>query len=172
MNMITVYRILSYIALVLAGLLALAIIPTFFVALANPALLLSVFMLVGVVLYSFSSFSFLINGIDAQQPVAPRRKDFIKVNAYVTLVFSFMNLAQAITIMSNPGMLSDLLSRASEVSGQAADAKMLGLMKQVLRGLIWFLLLYGLLLLVHVQMSFRLLKQYAHLFGGGKAPQE
>ncbi|MFN4286445.1 MAG: hypothetical protein ACK4E8_10830 [Lacibacter sp.] len=163
----TVYRILSYIAIVLAGLLALVILPTFFVALANPALLLSVFMLVGVVLYSFSSFAFLLNGIDGQQPQPARRKDFIKVNAYVTLVFSFLNLAQAITIISNPGMLTELLNRATEVSGQAAEAKMLGLMKQLLRGLIWFLLLYGLLLLVHVQITFRLLKQYAHLFDGG-----
>lgn len=160
---------MSYVGLVLAALLALAVLPTFFIALANPSLLLSVFMLVGVVLYSFSSFAFLINGIDANRQLALRRKDFIKVNAYVTLVFAFLNLAQAITIISNPGLLAELLSRASEVSGQVADAKMLGLMKQVLRGLIWFLLLYGLLLLAHVQITFRLLKQYAHLFSDTSA---
>ena len=40
-----------------------------------------------------------------------------------------------------------------------------GMILKVMKAVIWFLLFYAIILLIHIQITFRLLKQYAHLFG-------
>lgn len=69
------------------------------IALSNPALLLSLFVIVAVVIYSFSSFIFLVKGIDQQRVLKSGLQDLIKVNAYVAIIFVGMNIFQSVSII-------------------------------------------------------------------------
>lgn len=167
MKSIVLYRIFSYFLIAIAALLGIASLFALLVALSNPALLISVFVIVAVVIYSFSSFFFMLNGIDGKQQLKPKMKDLINVNAYVALVFVMMNLFQSVSVISNPGILNDAMKQVAEFQN-AKSPLPAGLILNVMKGVIWFLLFYALILGAHISMTFRLLKQYAHLFGEKK----
>ncbi len=164
------YRILSYILLVIGAVLGLATLLSLLAALANPALLLNVFIAAAVVMYSFSSFLFLVNGIDGQRQQKKSLKDFIRVNAFVTLFFCLMSIFQSVTVIANPAVLHDAVSKLSLMP----NAKMLpaGFMLKIIKGVLWFMLVYSFVLLTHIQLSFHFLKKYNYLFNNnGKTPQ-
>jgi hypothetical protein len=170
MKTLTIYRICSYILIVVGLFIGLAVVLALFIALANPALLLNVFVAAAVVMYSFSSFLFLINGIDGGKKQKSGLKDFIRVNAFVAVVFSIMNIFQAATIIMNPAILNEALSKMSNLA-TAKQTLPIGVMLNVMKGVIWFFLFYSVVLLVHIQFSFRYLKQYALLFSNNKLPE-
>jgi hypothetical protein len=165
-NKMVFYRILSYILIIIAAVLGIAALFALLIALSNPVLLLSVFMLVAVVIYSFSSFLFLVNGIDGNINQKPKLKDFIKVNAYVAIVFSFLNIFQSVTLIMNPAVLNEAISQFSSMQSSKSSLPA-GLMLKVMKAAVWFLLFYSIALAIHIQITFRLLKQYNHLFGNG-----
>ena len=70
----TIYRIFSYFLLVIAAILGIAALFALLFALSNPALLLSVFVIVAVVIYSIASFLFLLNGIDGKRQLIDRQR--------------------------------------------------------------------------------------------------
>lgn len=163
MNIKLIYRIFSYILLIVAAFIGIGVLAGFFIALANPALLLNIFIAAAVVLYSISSFLFLINGIDGKKQLKPGMKDFIRVNGFVALFFCIMNLFQSITVIMNPAVLNEAVTQLPQMTtGQQLPKEMIF---KVLKATMWFLLFYSILLFVHIQISFRFLKQYAHLFG-------
>ncbi|MFT3843758.1 MAG: hypothetical protein QM725_01800 [Lacibacter sp.] len=163
MKGLLIYRIASFIIVIVAAFLGFASLFALLMALGNPALLLSVFVIVAVVIYSFTSFIFLIKGIDGRNQLQPKLKDWIKVNAYVAIVFVFMNIFQSITIISNPVILNEALKQISAVQKTAAPVSM-DVMIKIVKAVIWFLLVYAIILGMHISATFRLLKQYAHLF--------
>jgi len=167
MSKIILYRIFSYFLIAIASLLGIASLFALLIALSNPALLISVFVIIAVVLYSFSSFFFLLNGIEGKQQLKPKTKNLINVNAYVALVFVMMNIFQSVSVISNPGILNDAMKQVAEFQN-AKSPLPAGLILKVMKGVIWFLLFYALILGAHISMTFRLMKQYAHLFGEKK----
>ena len=161
--MLTAYRILSYLLILVASFIGLGVVMLLTAAFANPALLLSVFIASGVVLYSFSSFQFLNKGIIRNQKMKPGKKDFIKVNAYVALFFGVMNLFQSVTLIAEPKVINQILDQLSTGFQQQMPmnaAQLHGLVK----GVLYFLMIYATLLIVHIQLTFRLLKRYAGVF--------
>lgn len=163
MKLLSIYRIISYLLVIIAGILGFAVLFALLLALANPALLLSVFIAVAVVLYTFSSFVFLIKGVDGKQKLRSRMKDFIKVNAYVSIVFAVMNIIQAVSVILTPTILNDAMSQIASMQ-QSPTPLPAGTVLKVVKGMIWFLLVYGILLSVHIQITFRLMKQHASVF--------
>jgi membrane protease YdiL (CAAX protease family) len=160
---ITLYRIFSYFLLIIAAFLGIGLLAVLFIALANPAMLLNVFVAAAVVMYSISSFLFLINGIDGKKQLKPGLKDFIRVNAFVALFFCVMNIFQSVTVIMNPSILGEAINQMPQLTtGQQLPKDTI---LKVLRGSMWFLLFYSLILMAHIQICFRLLKQYSHLFG-------
>ncbi len=168
MKSLVLYRIFSYFLIAIGALLGVASLFALLVALSNPVLLISVFVIVAVVIYSFSSFFFLLNGIDGKQQLKPKTKDLINVNAYVALVFVMMNILQFVSVISNPGILNDAMKQVAEFQNAKSPLPS-GLILKVMKGFIWFFLIYSLILGAHISMTFRLMKQYAHLFGARKA---
>ena len=161
--MLKAYRIISYLLIIVAFFLGLGVLMLLLGAFSNPAILFSVFIAAGVVMYSFSSFQFLNKGIRAGQKMKPGRKDFIKVNAYVALFFGVMNIVQTITIMMEPTVLKQIIT---QVAAMPESGKMFSQdqLYGIMQTLIWFLLIYAVALVVHIQFSFRLLKIYASVF--------
>jgi len=161
--MLTVYRAISYLLLMVACFLTLSILLSLGVALANPPLLLPVFLLCGVVLYSFSSFQFLNKGIRAGQKMKVGRKDFIKVNAFVSLFFGVMIIVQVVTFIANPELLKEMMNQLATIpeAGMTISKEQ---MYVVMQSVLWFLLIYAIALVVHIQFTFRLLKTHASVF--------
>lgn len=167
MSSIIFYRIFSYFLLVMAAIFGIAALFALLIALSNPALLLSVFVIVAVVIYSIASFLFLLNGIDGKRQLQPKLRDWIKVNAYVALVFVMMNIFQSIAVLQNPAILSDAVKQVTDMQ-QSKSPVSAALMLRIMKAVVWFMLFYAVILGVHISFTFRYLKQYAHLFGEKK----
>lgn len=161
--MLTAYRILSYLLILVASFIGLGTLMLLTGAFTNPALLLSVFVAAGVVLYSFSSFQFFNKGIRRGEKMKASHKDFIKVNAYVALFFGVMNLFQSVTLIAEPKVIQQLLDQVTTGFQQPIPLKKEELY-MLIRGVLYFLLIYALVLIVHIQLTFRLIKQYAIVF--------
>ena len=159
---LTIYRILSYLLLFVALISSFNLLASLIIALANPSILLQVFLSATIVLYSFSSFAFLKRGIDGGNKLKNGLKDFIKVNGYVAAVLSLLMIIAGAAAILSP----ELLKKASEMmpampgNNEISKSDFSSLLKR----LVWFMLIYGIILLIHIQITFRLLKQYAHLF--------
>ena len=95
---LTVFRILTFILLPIAslfGVMDLMILPS---ALANPAILLIVFVLAAFVIYTFTSLRFLTKGIDIGRPCKPSLRDWIRVNAFASSFMGIMFLMNALSV--------------------------------------------------------------------------
>lgn len=158
------YRILSYVLLVVAAIFGIAALFALLIALSNPALLLSVFVIVAVVIYSIASFLFLINGINGNRQLQPKLRDWIKVNAYVALVFVMMNIFQSVAVLQNPAVLSEAVKQVSDMQ-QSKSPLSADFMLRIMKAVVWILFFYAIILGIHISFTFRYLKQYAHLFG-------
>lgn len=164
MKSLLLYRILSYFLLIIAAIFAIAALFALLIALSNPALLLSVFVIVAVVIYSIASFLFLINGINGNRQLQPKLRDWIKVNAYVALVFVIMNIFQSIAVLQNPAILSEAVKQVLDMQKSTSPLSA-DFMFRIMKAVVWFFLFYAILLGIHISITFRYLKQYAHLFG-------
>lgn len=163
MKSLTIYRILSYFLIIIAALLGFACLFAILFALSNPALLISVFVIAAVVIYSFTSFIFLVKGIDSNRQLKSKLQDFIKVNAYVAIVFVGMNIFQSVSIISNPVILNDAISQVTALQNGKSPLSA-AFMVKMMKAVVWFMLFYSVTLGLHISITFRLLKQYVHLF--------
>lgn len=160
----TFYKITTYILLPVAALFALFILMLLFIALANPPMLLPLFVVACVVIYVFTSFKFLNKGIIRNNECKPGLKDWIKVNGYVSIVFATLMLIQTIAAVQQPELMSKALDETMAMQPANQQISKAMLMKMV-TGIMYFFGVISILLLVHIFSTFRLLKQYRHLFG-------
>jgi hypothetical protein len=174
MNTIAVarlYKIASYVLLFFASFFSLMLLFILPFAFAEPALLLGVFIIAGVVLYSFSSFRFMKKGLGEGHVFRNRYKDFIKVNAFVVLFFVLQSFVGITDILLKKELLNQLidtiLSQNSESFSQLTPAQLKELKKELLASfqiVVWVFLIYAVILTAHVIYTFRLLKKNNHLF--------
>jgi hypothetical protein len=165
-GLLTFYRIISFILLPIAGILGFFGLFALISALANPAFLLGVFMLACIVIYTFTSFSFLSKGITRQLPCKPSLRDWIRVNAFVSLAFAVLSLSQGFTYLGNAAMQKQVLdmgmSMAAQSSAQASFSRQY--LSQIMNGTIYFMIFLATVLFIHIFITFRLLRQYKYLF--------
>jgi len=171
-NLLVYYRVVSYVLIGIAVLFSFFDLFFLLMALAQPSVFLVVFVVTSVIIYSFASFSFLIRGIQNGRQSKPSAKDWIKVNAYVSIAFGALSLVQGIAFLSDPGNMAMVIKQMYQMQGQM---KMAGVSDQDIRatikGMLYIYMGYSLLLLSHVYITLRYVKEYAHLFGE-KKPQE
>ena len=94
-------------------------------------------------------------------------KDFIKVNAYVALFFASMSVFQSLTILMDPTVLKDAISQLSAIQKQDKGMSQYDL-SSLMQQMIWVILFYGVALVTHVLISFKLLKTYSGIFSIAK----
>lgn len=158
-----IYRVFGFLLMPVALLFSICVLILISAAFANPAILLPLFLIVCIVIYSFVSLNFLIKGIDGQKPLKKSSKDLLKVNAFVSIVFALLMISQCIVLILHPEMVTDLLKQAKQnaVTGvQVSDAAILN----YLHITSYFFLVYAIVLAVHILFSFQYLKQYNYLF--------
>ncbi|MFY7652939.1 MAG: hypothetical protein ACOVQE_09555 [Chitinophagaceae bacterium] len=159
-----IYTVLSYLLLpfvILFGIADLLMLPMAFV---NIKALLPVFLLACLVMYFFFSFYFLQKGIHGKQTLKPSLKDYIKVNAFVTLVFCVFNGIQLIQVLMMPTVKALVIEQALQMSAKGMAPYSKEFVLKIFNISMVSIAIFFSLMLVHVIVSFRFLKQYRHLF--------
>lgn len=160
----SLYRIVSYFLLIISAFLGLLALLFLLASINNSAFLLIAFVITSVVIYSISSFLFLINGIDGKQNLKIRLKDLIKVNAFVSIFFVVNIFVRLLPLVVDPSQFSVVATEMTKsqyplfIPSQDYNLRLIKL-------LVYFFLLYSLVLGYHILKTLQHLKQFAHLFG-------
>lgn len=174
-KLLPVYRILSYVLLAIAGFLALIDLILLLVSFANPSGFFGVFIISSVIIYTFTSFSFLREGIQKGRAVKASLRDWIRVNAFVGIFFGVTTAANCIMVLAEPKLIADIYKQMVKMQPSSASA---GITQEglthTLTGMLVVFAIYCVLLLAHITITFFLLKQYRYLFGatGSQPPRQ
>ena len=159
------YTILSYVLIPIALFFGFLDVLILFSSLANPSVLIMVFILACLVIYTFASYKFLKAGIEREivQPI--KLKDWIKVNAYVSFFLCSLFFVNSISVLISSNVvllkfIDEFLQQQPNMPKEITNALVLSL----LRGVSVFLLITGIIGIVHVRTTLRLIKQNDHLF--------
>ena len=159
------YRIINIIILPVSAFIALQVLMSIFVALANPAMLLGIFVLACVPLYAFTANYFYNKSIKKGEYCKPSLKDWIKVNAIVSLIFcalAIFGCLGLLMLLDNEKRLNELLQQMpSSPTGPLSMEEF----KKLLKFYVYFFLPFTILLVIHIIITFRLLRKYKHMFG-------
>jgi len=163
MKQLLPYRIITFILLPIAAVFGLFTLIMLLAALANPAILLGVFLFASMVIYVIASFIFLQKGIDKNQLCNHSLKDWIRVNAFVSIVYCVLMLLNSVTLLGSPKLLNDTIH---EMLSQQQNLMPLpeATYIRIIKGVFYFLAIYSAILLVHIILTFRVLKAYKHMF--------
>jgi hypothetical protein len=165
MKQLTIFRILTFILLPLAAIFGVIDLVMLAIALSNPSMLFPVFTMASFVIYTFVSLRFLTKGIDIEKPCNPSLRDWIRVNAFVSAFMGTMLLMNTITIFfMSDAMLRQTLEQILEKQVNVSPLLNLALFVKMMKMAAWFMLFISLILLSHIFINFRLLKQFKHLF--------
>ena len=159
------YRVLSFILIPIALLFAFIDVAFLVTAMANPSVLIFVFAIACLVIYTFASFKFLKSGIEKEVAQSSKLKDWIKVNAYVSFFLCSLFFINAISILISSDVvllkfIDEFLVQQPTMPKEITSALILSLLK----GVSVFLLFTGIVGLIHIRTSLRLVKQYEYLF--------
>ncbi len=165
MQKLTFFRILSFILIPIALLFLFMDFFALLMALSNPTVLFPVFLMAGMVIYIFTSAYFLLVGIDRKQVLNPSLKDWIKVNAYVTLFFGFQFMLIALSVFYlNQNDLKEMADKVMSAQPNMPKTMTSALFLTMLRGMAYFFFFLAFFLLIHITICFKLLKEHAGLF--------
>lgn len=168
MKGLKIYRILTFILLPFAAFLVLNIAGSLLVSLGNPLMLLSNFILACLPVYIFTSNYFLSFGVIKQKPCKPTLKDWIKVNAYVSIVFSVLMIMGSVAILlalSNKALQQELMGKVTAQQMPGLPSKMpVTEVLQLLKLSVYIMLPFSIILLVHLVFTFKIIKFYSTLF--------
>jgi hypothetical protein len=159
------YIVLSYILIPIALFFGFMDSVLLISALANPGVLILVFAMACIVIYSFTSFKFLKLGIEREQTQTTKLKDWIKVNAYVSLfMFSLIFLNAVSILISNDATLTSFIDEfLAQQSGLPPEFNSQFVLK-IMRTASYFLFVAGAVGILHIRMTLKLVKEYDYLF--------
>ncbi len=165
-GLLSFYRILSFILLPIAALIALFGFFALLAALSNPGFLLGVFMLAGIVIYVFTSYSFLSKGIIAGGRCKPSLRDWIRVNAFVSIAFAVLSFIQGLVFLSDKSFQKQAQDMGMSMAAHSTHNAPITAeyITQVMRGTIYVMFALAVLLLVHISLTFRLMRQHKEVF--------
>ncbi|TDH26161.1 hypothetical protein EXU57_11765 [Segetibacter sp. 3557_3] len=151
--MTIIYRIFGVILSIVAVMLALSIISAFWAILSSPLNMLSGFLMVSIVLYSWFSTRFHRQVLQRNKKVNSSLRDYIRVNGIVAMIFSIIIILEGLILMAKPELFTEAVSKM----GVPIPKVDLGILFGIVAA-------YGLILLVHINWTFLLMKKYASFF--------
>ena len=159
------YNVLSFILIPIALLFAFIDFAFLMTALGNPSVLIFVFAIACLVIYTFVSFSFLKRGIEREQHQPAKLKDWIKVNAFVSVFLCSLFCLNAFSVLSSSN--ATLLKYIDDyILQQPGFPKEItgNLILSMLKAVSILFLVTGAVGLMHIRITLRLVKQYDYLF--------
>ncbi|TAE17181.1 MAG: hypothetical protein EAY72_03140 [Bacteroidetes bacterium] len=160
--MLTLYRILSFLLVPVALFFGTLCCIVLVVALSQPALLLPLFIIACVCIYTYCSIRFVMVGIDQNRILGPKLGDWLRVNSYVSIVFALLNITQLFLVAKNPSVLEMQVEAMPAYSAGGTVDK--AFLVQLVKGCLYFLFAYSIVLLVHVFVTYAMMKKYAFVF--------
>ena len=165
MKQLTLFRILTFILVPVSAMFGFMDLALLASALANPAFLIFVFVLSSFVIYTFTSFQFLTKGIDPGKPCKPALREWIRVNAFVSSFMGILFLLNAVSVFfTNDITLKVYLAKVLETQANVPPMLNIELFVKVMKLAAWFMFFISIILLVHIFLNFRIMKQYRYLF--------
>lgn len=165
MKQLTIFRILTFILLPIAAMFGFLDVLLLVGALGNPAFLLIVFVLAAFVIYTFTSMQFLTKGIDTGRPLKQSLRDWIRVNAFVSSFMGIMFLMNALSMFfTNEVTLRQYLTQVLEAQVNVPPMLNIELFLRIMKLAAYFMFFLSIILLAHIFVNFRMMKQYRHLF--------
>lgn len=165
MKQLTIFRILTFILLPIAAMFGFMDLLFLFSALANPALFLMVFVLAAFVIYTFASLKFLTRSIDVEQPCKTSLRDWIRVNAFVSLFMGIMFFLNAVSIIfMGDTSLRQFVNQFRESQPNIPAMLTTDLFITIMKAVAYFMLFVGVVLVSHIMLNFKIMKQYGYLF--------
>lgn len=164
---LTIYRIFSFLLLPIAVLFSMGVLTLIRAAFANPLLFIPIFFAASIAIYTFASLNFLIRGIDGKKLLGRSSKDWLIVNALVSIIYALTAIAQRFFVAFYPEALKQYADNMKENAGSASTITSIQIW-QYLNGISYFLLVYGIVLLIHIILSFYNIKKYNYLFQDAK----
>jgi len=165
---LTIYRIFSFLLLPIAVLFSMGVLTVFRAAFANPLLFIPIFFSASIAIYTFASLNFLIRGIDGKKLLGRTSKDWLIVNALVSIIYALTAIAQRFLVAIYPEVLKQYADNMKENAGSESAITSAQIL-QYLNGVSYFLLIYGMVLFIHIIFSFYYIKKYNYLFKEAKS---
>ncbi|MBV9962363.1 MAG: hypothetical protein JO072_08955 [Parafilimonas sp.] len=158
---LTIYRIITFLLLPMAFLFAIAFMVLLRAAFANPPLFFSLFFAAAIAIYTFASLNFLIRGIDGKKLLGRSSKEWLIVNAIVSIIYAILAILQRFLIALDSSAVQQFASMIKK-NGQLniPEAQII----RFINGILYFVFAYGIVLFTHIILSFQYVKQYKYLF--------
>jgi hypothetical protein len=159
------YKVLTYILIPIALFFGFIDILFLMSALANPGALIFVFIIACLVIYTFVSFKFYKLGVQREQPLTKNLKDWIKVNAIVSIFLCSLFCLDAISVLgsSNATLLKYIDEYLLQQPGFPKEVSA-NFVLSILKIASVILLITGAVGIIHIRITLRLVKQYDYLF--------
>jgi len=165
MKQLTIFRILTFILLPIAAMFGFMDFLFLFSALANPALLLMVFVLAAFVIYTFASLKFLTKHIDIERPCSTSLRDWIRVNAFVSMFMGMLFLLNAVSILFMGDIsLRQFVNQFRESQPNIPAMLTTDLFLTIMKGVAYFMFFVSVILISHILINFKIMKTYGYLF--------
>jgi hypothetical protein len=120
---------------------------------SSPITLLSAFLMVAVVLYSWFSSRFYRQVLLQQKTVSHKLRDWVRVNGFVCIVFSVIMFLNVLLLIKSP----DLFTQAIHNYGVEVPVNMAN-------SFLYVMLVYAIILFIHVLWTFALMKKNKEYF--------
>jgi hypothetical protein len=132
-------------------------------AFANPSMFIPLFLITCIAIYSFVSLNFLIRGIDGKKFLGRSSKDWLIVNAIVSIVYALLAIFQRFILAFHPELVDEFAKEAKQNAGAALKASNTQIIQSI-NAASYFLVVYGIILFIHIVISFQFIKKYRYLF--------
>ncbi len=158
-----VYKFLSFLLLPIAAFCGFVCLSGLLLALNYPPMLISVFLIACMVIYVIASFIFLTKGIDGNKTCKPVLRDWIRINGVITFIFFLLTMSSFLMIKANPYLMKEWSKQWSEGGNLPAGITVAELQNTMSASINFFLAL-SIVLLVHILITFHLMRRYRYLF--------
>jgi len=159
--MLIIYGVLSFFINIIAFFIAISLVVIIPVFVGTPVLWLPMFLIIAVVLYTWFSNKFRKKVLMRKEAVNHSLHDLIRVNGFIAVLFSFLNISSIINIIRNP---STYFAATKEFAKQFGQGGQQNFTIQNIQVLTSVMLLYLIALFVHVFWTFALLKRNKEFF--------
>ena len=159
--MLIIYKILSFFINLIVVIIAVSLVIIIPMFIAVPVLWLPLFLLIAVVLYTWFSNRFSYRVLTKKEVVNHSLRDWIRVNGFVTIIFSMLNIPAIINLIRNPASYFETTKEFAKQFGQGTEQTFSPANLHILTSV---MLTYLVALFIHVFWTFALLKKNQDYF--------
>lgn len=160
-SIMTIYKILSFFINIIGFLIAVSLVIIIPLFITVPVLWLPMFLIIAVVLYTWFSNKFRQKVLTRKETVKNNLRDWIRVNGFVAIVFSLLNIPSIINLIHNPASYAEATKEFAKQFGQGTKQNFNIANIQVLTSI---MLVYFIALFIHVSWTFALLRKNKEYF--------